>query len=430
MLVARCMFFNLSTRYSRLPSGDKVVILYDKNTEKPLLLPLLYSSLHIYKLAFSTQKSYIRGVKLFYLFWQEKFNINFDSYLHKSGFDLDFVCSHLTGFSIWLSAVTTENSINVKMASVHLYLQWVVDRYFTTRYLECDLKDISILSSRTLHKLEVQVRSIGRGYGRNGNNNVFSEFNSLHYQAEIAARTIIRPSTLKTKNTQNPWNGVHNQVRNYLMVILMLDYGLRIGEVLNLTTLSVIPNIDGSAHYILLTEVEQHPNKNEPNHKNKYSRRRIKISNDFADILYGYIDNLRPLPSPAHDILFVASGPHARALSVSAPRDIVNGIYRQISRIFPEIVSSASIDCLVKLTPHVFRHTWAVNTLFHLIEIEKYDMDKALEMLTQMGGWSINSRVPIRYASRCISNIANAKNIERIALDERRFISSNYAQFS
>lgn len=430
MLVSRCMFFNLSTRYSRLPNGNEIVVLYDQNTEKPLLFPLLYSSFHIYKLAFSTQKSYIRGVKLFYLFWQEKFDTNFDSYLHESRFNLDFVCSHLTGFSIWLSAITTENSINVKMASVHLYLQWIVDRYFTTRYLEYDLKDISILSSRTLHKLEVQVKSISRGYGRNGKVNAFSEFNSLHYQAEIAVRTIIRPSTLKTQNTQNPWRGVHNQVRNYLMVILMLDYGLRIGEVLNLTTFSVIPNIDRSAHYILLTKAEHHPNKNEPNHKNKYSRRRVKISNDFADMLYGYIANLRPPPSPAHDILFVASGSHARALSVSAPRDIVNGIYRQISSIFPEIVSSGSVDCLVKITPHVFRHTWAVNALLYLIEIEKYDMDKALEILTQMGGWSINSRVPIRYASRCISNIANAKNIERIALDEKRFVSNNYAQFS
>lgn len=410
----------LLTARTSISSADigEIVILYDQLTEKPLMLPLLYSSLQVCGRAKSTQRAHVDSIKLFYLYWEYKFNINFDDYLFQSSFDFSIVCNNLSGFANWMTEKKSIDSIDPKVKNVSLYLRWIVERYFTTKYFDCSVKDIYFLSLKTAELISKKAKYISNKCGRNASNsNKFSEFNSLNHQAKIAVSTIIRPSTFRAVNTKNPWIDQHVQIRNYLMCTLMMEYGLRIGEVLNLTTFSVMPNVDKSFYKVVITENKNHPNKNKPKIKNKYALRSIDISNDFADMLLGYIESVRPLPCPAHDALFVSSRKGFNALSVNSPRWITKSIFDKLKEVFPMLISEDAVDSIRSITPHCFRHTWASNTMAYLVEEKKYSVDQAVEMLTKMGGWSIDSEMPLLYANRYLSERANSLNIERINSD-------------
>lgn len=404
----------LNTRKSSFLDYD-VVILYDQLTERPLLLPLLYSSLSVYNKSNSTQKSHISSIKFFYMYWESKFNINFDDYLFDSDFDFNLVINNLSSFSIWLSKNNITKSVDIRIRNIGIYLRWVVDRYFTKEYLNCEARQATSLSIEIKKSVTISVKHITGGYGRNGSFNArFSEFKSFNQQTEIAIKSLIVPSTARVFNIHNPWKDKHVQIRNYLMCSLMLECGLRIGEVLNLTTLSIYPNVDRNAYYLVVDKAEDHPLKDKPGIKNYCARRTIAISNNLAAMLLNYIKEIRPLPYPAHNILFVSSRKGAKPLSIHTPRAITNSIFKKLTEVFHLLVDDGAIDSIDNLTPHYFRHTWAVNAMEFFIEEKKYDMNKAVEMLRKIGGWSIDSNMPLLYSNRYIAEKAGRLNKERM----------------
>ncbi|MDF7568856.1 hypothetical protein NQ063_25505, partial [Escherichia coli] len=103
-------------------------------------------------------------------------------------------------------------------------------------------------------------------------------------------------------------------------------------------------------------------------------------------------------------------------------------------RNFNQRVSLGRNDLLIRtflnITPHVGRHTWANITLEFiynsllsesLILAQDYGirarmngvLEPAIEQLRALGGWSLTSKVPLRYAKRFIEVVSNQSNYKR-----------------
>lgn len=134
-----------------------------------------------------------------------------------------------------------------------------------------------------------------------------------------------------------------------------------------------------------------------------------------------------------HGILFIKGAGKLTPFSYDGIRTIYKKkIDPTFIRLHPyyRIEAKKKIDYMVKLTPHVGRHTWAYITLEYIYnEILKEnlmmasdygirarmngELDAAVEKLRSLGGWSVNSKVPLMYAKRFIEMVSNESNKNR-----------------
>lgn len=85
---------------------------------------------------------------------------------------------------------------------------------------------------------------------------------------------------------------------------------------------------------------------------------------------------------------------------------------------------------MVNITPHVGRHTWAnitlefiYNSLLGESVMLAHDygirarmngvLEPAIEQLRALGGWSVTSKVPLRYTRRFVEVVSNQSNYKR-----------------
>ena len=138
-----------------------------------------------------------------------------------------------------------------------------------------------------------------------------------------------------------------------------------------------------------------------------------------------YVEKIRNFNNS--DILFTSLKPPYSPLSYSS----INAIFKTIEQAFktshPVYFDDTNIDSIQKLTPHVCRHTWAYITLAFAIKKYRNEsvsplsqsndeiMQKALEDLRVLGGWSANSIMPSYYAKRFIVDSSNLMNLQRIS---------------
>ncbi|HGN1328160.1 TPA: hypothetical protein ACKRF0_001127 [Proteus mirabilis] len=245
------------------------------------------------------------------------------------------------------------------------------------------------------------------------------------------------------KNKLNPFASLFLQFRTYIIHRLMFNYGLRIGEVLLLTVESLgasNPNHLGEIRYILsVNNLPSHiedPRKEPITIKNRFSLREILLDEkDYYHIKY-YINELRnPLfintdKAIENDslLLFVTN----RGSYGPITYDTVQKYYAKINSHYNSLYSDRDFHTLMpKITPHVGRHSWAYITLEYIynklfdeevILKQQYGinsrlnglLDAASEQLRNLGGWSLNSKMPYRYAKRFLSELANKNNLLRI----------------
>ena len=238
---------------------------------------------------------------------------------------------------------------------------------------------------------------------------------------------IIRPDQTANINIDNPFSTKSHQLRNFLMVHLMMNYGLRVGELMLLTKRSIKKSLNSDSYSLIITNTddEHDSRQRKPSIKNEQSYRVIKLDSMDYKFLMLYIEKIRNFNNS--DILFTSLKPPYSPLSYSS----INAIFKTIEQAFrashPVYFDDTNIDSIQKLTPHVCRHTWAYITLAFAIKKYRNEsasplnqsndeiMLKALEDLRVLGGWSANSIMPSYYAKRFIVDSANLMNLQRIS---------------
>ncbi|ELD71101.1 site-specific integrase [Escherichia coli] len=251
----------------------------------------------------------------------------------------------------------------------------------------------------------------------------------------MAFYQIITPGSISKKNPLNPFPAGEIQLRNFLICRLLLNYGLRVSELLLLECHSIKTNLRGDQFSLIVTTVDEDvldPRQRLPSLKNVYANRVLaldKLDYHFLDL---YIHKIRHRSS--HNFLFISTQKQHPPLSYHAVYEIFTRIDDIMSVQYPEYKTDEYFDSVGSISPHITRHTWAYLTL-QRIYCEKFQkiktnlrlaaidysivglMEEAKDELRLLGGWSHNSHMPDVYAKRFLSQQANMANLHRIAMD-------------
>ena len=378
----------------------------------PCVLPLIYSSLHLRKKAYNTQISNMTSIKLWYEYWQEKFNSCFDYQvlLSNSKYDLFVVIEELNNFWLCLEESKFFRTMNNETRSKHIYslssfLKFLGSRFINIKYMPELSSDLIRQKLTHFHwKLKSIVESTTQKSPYYSSNSVV--YKSLPDDLISYLRNTIIPSTKNVLNTLNPWHRPSSQLRNYIIIKMLLEYGLRVGELLSLTINSIKPNLSGKGYSLIITtDLSQVDTRVKPaSIKNNSSHRSLYLTELDYNLLELYIATQRGLLE--HAFVFTADRSSAPLSS------------KQVSNILKELEKSIHKQdptySKIHITPHSLRHTWATKSLKYFIENEGNDMELALDKLRNLGGWAINSSVPNYYAYRYIHTRANEANLTRI----------------
>ncbi|RJL37747.1 site-specific integrase [Pectobacterium carotovorum] len=425
----------------------------DMATCLPLLYPLRYHIDHLAHRSLSTQHASLQAVKFFYEFWQQKHRATFCYSFSSSGHNPDIAIGEMPDFLLYLEngriiqpnllAFTTASVLHgstnaARFRAVIHFISFLINTYISPTYWDDSPKALSLLASRLHTRLNLcrdNYRTLTPGKSSQRNHSS-QGFQSLTGAMVISLYGIIAPSSPQKHNPLNPFPFGYLQFRNFLIVRLLLNYGLRIGELLLLERSSIKSNIKGDKFSLVITTVEDgyDPRKNAPSLKNVWANRVLELDKQDYSFLSIYIGKIRP-KIDNHDFIFTSGQRTGKPLSYGAIRTVFSKIEQVFTDNHPEYKSPLYFDSLQRLTPHTTRHTWAYLTLqrIHRLKYLKNQsnrkhlavelptlsglMEEAKDELRLMGGWSPTSQMPDLYAKRFLSEQANLANIQRITQD-------------
>ncbi|MBL8286319.1 MAG: site-specific integrase, partial [Acinetobacter johnsonii] len=154
-------------------------------------------------------------------------------------------------------------------------------------------------------------------------NDINYAFKSLTVDMLKDLYKVIAPSKSTLINPLNSFKLHDAQFRNFLIVHLMLNYGLRVGELMLLTVNSIKKSLQGKTYSLIIvnTEDEFDNRKRKPNIKNDHSHRVLELQERDYQFLNIYMTQIRT-KNPS-EILFT---------SLKAPYSALS--YSSISKIF------------------------------------------------------------------------------------------------
>ncbi|MBG3078779.1 site-specific integrase [Proteus mirabilis] len=422
---------------------ERLWVLMDSETNLPLFYPLQYLTDHLSHRSPSTQLASLQALKLFYEFWYQKYNVTFCFSFYSSSHNPLIIIDELRAFSHYLenpnsslisfpfASYPSKKNKNIKLHTIIRFTNYLIQTYVSTRYMDSSPIELSKLANQLSKKLLIYRDEFKQS--KRPVDIHFKKFKSMTLDMVKKFYTIITPSSSSKMNILNPFPIRQIQLRNFLICRLLINYGLRVGELLLLECNSIKPNLRGDKFSLIITSLDNETEDNRkrlPSLKNIYSHRVIEIDKFDYHLLTIYIKKIRPLTK--HNFLFCSTKKDNSPLSYYS----IYSIFEKINDVFikshPEYYSKECYDSIEKITPHIARHTWAYLTLQRIYN-DKINMDKkiknrinfstselmndALNELRILGGWSQSSNMPILYAKRFLSENANKANLRRISID-------------
>lgn len=435
------------------PNGNPEKILFDTQTTLPLLYPLLYAIDRLSIRSTSTQESALQAVKYFYDFWLQKYGVTFCYSFYHSGHNPAIAMDEIDNFFQYLInerfyepnviALGDTSKSNVythaqRVHAVNRFIKYLINEYVTGYYRDGEPEEIQRHAKRLRDALKFKVegfKSLSKNR-KTGQGDTHQGFKSLSEEMLLSVYKILIPTSQKKHNPLNPFTSAPLQFRNYLIFRILINYGLRVGELMLLELGSIKPNIEGTKYSIIVTTLDddvEDPRGRSPSIKTAHSHRVLELDHQDYKFLQLYIDKLRP--KVKHNFIFTSLRSPYPPLSYQAIYEIFQTIDRVMTKQFPHFKNPARFDSIEKLTPNVTRHTWAYLTLERLYtkrykktvnsaSLAQIDfsikgiMEDAKSALRVLGGWSPSSRMPDRYAKRFIHENVNKARHELIIRDQ------------
>jgi integrase len=217
-----------------------------------------------------------------------------------------------------------------------------------------------------------------------GRNQVGRE-KGLTKEQEVALMDIVLPGS-----ERNPVEDHATQVRNQLMISLLLHLGIRSGELLNIK----VSDVDWSRNQIVIAR--RADEKSDPRRRQplvKTLDRRLPLKDTLAQLMHNYVIHFRRKVPGArkHDYLLVThkSGP-TRGQPVS--RSTLTKVFKMVA---------GANQSLSKLHAHELRHTW--NNSFSEYMDAKLDAPTPADQEVQrsyLQGWKPDSGTAAIYTKR------------------------------
>lgn len=410
-----------------LNNSNQLSLLFDGTTALPCLYPMFYINSSLKFKSESTQQAYLQGIKQWYEFWREKHNQSFCKYFREYKSNPELMIKEVDSFILYLENMQeidqklirlgsnpsiNYNTLAHRLRAIISYLSYLLDTFSQVHGKSISPKIArykSILSQKS--DLVKNLSSNHHKAHKNGSN-----FKSLTEEMKKALYSIISP-----KAPEPLFKGKKAQLRNFLIVHLLLNYGLRTGELLLLTLNSIKADSKTLNTYLLITDTHDKTDvrTTKPQIKNIQSVRTILLEKSDAQFINMYINNIRSQDSENHMLFLSLQAPYS-PLSKSGFKKVITVMNEKMKSMYPQYFDTNYIDSIDKISAHTLRHTWAYMMLKHSYEsyLSTHNrakaMENAVESLRKMAGWSRNSTMPYLYASRFISENANLANIQRI----------------
>ena len=377
-------------------TGYRIPVVYRaKNTTLPILLPFAYSILKIKDKAFKTRRRHQAAIDKLYQFFEVK-GIELDEILIEGQFFGLF--DHLHEFFmvyLYRHDELSPGAFEEKVQAIREYLRWTFARYIHKQVAAQN-------QARIEANLELRLTTFFESYTS------ASSFSRRNYKSLSEQEISHFLGVVHPESEHNPFPLEH-RLRNYLIVKIFLSTGIRLGELLLLETTSL-----GQSNASFYMKLAQPSNEDirvdRPDLKNLQSERIIAITRDLFELCDHYILELRrPVKkgkriSLPHGFLFTSE------LGRPLAKSTVSDIFQKVGSTLANLNKQASI----RVSPHVLRHTFADSFLQYLIDVRQLDMARAKDELRAVCGWSVDSVMPLHYAGRYISRIANQHNLERL----------------
>ncbi|WAT25698.1 tyrosine-type recombinase/integrase [Pseudomonas sp. GXZC] len=402
---------------SHFSSGQRVPVLVQDGSAAPLpkLVPFIYVQLRFKHRAYNTVAAHLRAIQAFYTYAESR-GLDIDEAIMACHFET--ILALLDGYTLWLQSGRQADNLVARIGTtataslppidphtrdqylrqLKQYLSWSVTRYIprarqnsaTQANLEVAFADVADVIER---RFDSHITNVRPDHAR---------YRSLTDPQLQIVRTLIRPGAVG-----NPFPK-RLQLRNWLMIELLLETGMRRGELLKLYTTDINK---GSQHaYVTINDREHDPadpRAEEP--ALKTHGRTVGISAQLYEVYEHYIQSeRRPLRDGKpmkllHRYLFISD--RGRPLSIRALSNVLDRLFLTIELAHPGLLPT--------LSAHDFRHTFADRFLAYLVEQRGHDLERATDELRRVCGWAETSAMPRRYASRYLAESANRHNAQR-----------------
>ncbi len=289
------------------------------------------------------------------------------------------------------SAVDNSQTINAETAATRLlyfrdFVKWKVDRSLFA--LATTHERFQGLTSAKHFLIAAINARMPKGKSQN---------NLDARQGLSSEETVLLLESVKLDSDKNPWKSEFIRVRNRLIVHLLLNLGLRKGELLGIK----IGDMNLATNELTIhrrADDFEDPRTRQPNAKT--NARILHIDQKLASALHAYVVKFRQAVGGAkrHPFLFVANGSGA-PMSVAA----LDVVFSDIKNKFPLQFEH--------LSPHILRHTW--NDRFSEV-MDKNGVGEAKEeeARSYAMGWKSGSGTAKVYTRRHVRKKANEISIE------------------
>lgn len=384
-----------------MQSGERYCLLIDKTTGMPFFHPNLFVTTQVRNKSNSVaaMESALSGINVLQSFCDEHGISLTDRFLRREFFSLaeldairDFCqqdfgkrrtesLENATSITSITSKGTHKPSRKTGLASEYTRLSHIA-KY--VEWLATILLEGAVDRKTTLDITKMKKGFEARRPSSKGRNQVSRE-KGLSQEQEVALLEVVRPGS-----ERNPFEDEATQVRNQLLILLLLHLGIRSGELLNIK----VSDVDWSSNQIVIAR--RADEKSDPRSRQplvKTLDRRLPLKDTLVQAMHKYVIHFRRKVPGArkNDYLLVThkSGPtQGQPMSRSTLIKVIS------------MVAGAE-SSLASLHAHELRHTW--NNRFSEYMDAKVDAPKPEEQEWQrsyLQGWRQDSGTAATYTKR------------------------------
>ncbi|WP_300493149.1 site-specific integrase [uncultured Methylophaga sp.] len=391
------------------PSGQRNMVLLDQETGLPDFWSTLYitNSLRARQLRLGSIEKHLQSIQLLHIWCQlrnikiiqrissgESFSIN----------EIDFLNTILKLRADELEKIFTyeKSKLNKEITKVeHPRSLWRIleaaprqisptvfnDRiHYIAKYVEWLANILSDKHGNGITR--EQIRSVGFNFKTHLNSlkipapkENFAESKSLKNSEIKRILEIVDPNS-----SENPWDSEATKVRNLAIILILLDTGIRSGELLNLKITDVL---QGKTKHHGLQIVQRSGSLDDPRKRQRLPKsvqREVPLSDTAFRALNVYVTKVRAITPNADQTQYIF---------VSHSNSTLGQPIKSINSITDSIREITSID----LTPHVLRHTATWKYCVRMKKLGK-EWGDFVELLLLKFGWTSEKSRSVRLYAR------------------------------
>jgi integrase len=297
----------------------------------------------------------------------------------------------------FLASKVSNDTQRGRIHRLRMYLTWLLEQFHDPVSVSKHLEDK--LNKLTMKMItdEQSLKSVENQETRH------PEDNAIPPDIFCKMLEIIRPSSPNNPFTER------NRLRNYLIVNIFIDTGIRRGALAKLKVSDLRSDRSGSSLWIY----SNHDDPSDPRHERPNQKTKSHLANlkpELMDALFFYIEHVRneALEARNHDFVFVsesnARGTKGQPLAAKS----INDVFFKLSHVLNH-----------RLHPHLLRHMW--NDIFDdKADHQNFTSAQVEDARKYAMGWSANSTMADTYNDR-----RTHKRVRQIMTEHQDRVDSN-----